>query len=760
MTAVGTTSPVAPTIPAASAAFPVLLPASWIAFACSVFFRPDRGQFNPWLDAGLYNVPFCIAAAACLLRSGRPVIDSTGWRTLGTGLIVFTAGNVYGTLVVGEQEIFPSPADALWLAFYVLAYVAIVQMVRQRMTRFHASSWLDGGVGGLGAAALVVAFALGPTLSMTKGRLGVVATTLAYPTADVILIVILVTAGVALRQFDLSFCLLIAGFTVFAITDVMYLFKQSAGTYAEGGVLDIFWPLAAIIIGLSACVRGPVRLPTVASGPRLIFPLVFTTSSIGLLTFGQRHSVSTVAVSLALSALVVASVRVAITFREVQNLARSRVEARTDELTGLANRRNMMECLASAVGDRADPAALLMIDLDNFKEINDSLGHAAGDHLLLAVGRRFQLIVPNDSLLARLGGDEFAILINTASSEQAAELGRRLRDALHDPFEIEDTRVTIDASIGIAVAPDHADTAPLLLSRADIAMFRAKRLRTGVELFSADIDTASPDRLALLTQLRAAFEKGQFVLHYQPQRELRSGDVVGVEALVRWNHPERGLVPPDLFLPLIDQANLMTELTRYVLRQAVSDCADLHESGFSLRFSVNVSASDLIGEDLPELVAELLHQHRLDASAIAVEITENSIMTDRVRSLATLHRLRALGVHLSVDDYGTGQASLSYVRDLPISELKLDRAFLQGVPRDKHNSAIIRSTIELAHALGLPIVAEGVEDDAALAFLGELGCDLGQGFHIARPLPFDELCRWLETVSASRFDTHSGDLAT
>lgn len=742
---------------ASNAAFGLLLPTSWMAFAVSVFLRPHRGQFNAWLDAGLYNVPFGIAAAACLVRSQRNAVPTAGWRPLGAGLIIFMAGNVYGSLVVGEREIFPSPADAMWLSFYVLAYVAIVQMIRQRTTRFHASSWLDGGVGGLGAAALVVALALGPALSMTKGRLGVVATTLAYPTADIIMIVILVTAGVALRQLDLSFSLLIIGFTIFGVTDAVYLFKQSAGTYVEGGVLDACWPLAAIVIGYAAVERSTIPVPTADSRPRLLFPVAFTTTSIALLTFGQRHEISTVAILLALSALVVASIRVSITFREVQALAQSRLEARTDELTGLANRRQMLESLVEVVKESGHSSALLMIDLDNFKEINDSLGHIAGDDLLLAVGRRFRRAIPGGALLARIGGDEFAVLVKRSGPEEGIELGRCLREVLRDPFDIADTRVTIDASIGVAGAPTHADNAPLLLSRADIAMFRAKRLRTGVESFSADIDTASPDRLALLTELRTAFGAEQFVVHYQPQWDLRNGDVTGVEALVRWRHPARGLVPPDLFLPLIEQANLMGALTGVVLRRAVIDCSALHQKGHPLRVSVNVSASDLIGDDLPELVDTLLRQQHLEPSAIAIEITENSIMTDRVRSLATLHHLRALGAHVSVDDYGTGQASLSYVRDLPISELKLDRAFLKGVPFDKHNAAIIRSTIELAHALGLPIVAEGVEDASALAFLRDLGCDLGQGFHIAPPLPFDELCEWLATVSTSRFDTqHEG----
>ncbi len=326
---------------------------------------------------------------------------------------------------------------------------------------------------------------------------------------------------------------------------------------------------------------------------------------------------------------------------------------------------------------------------------------------------------------------------------------------MHESFSLQGIQVAVDASVGIACSPAHGTTAESILSRADIAMYRAKRLRTGVELFQTDTDNPTRGRLEMVTDLRAAFAENQFQLFYQPQMRLGTGDIIGVEALVRWHHPEHGLVAPAQFLHLLQRFNLMDPLTDFVLRQALSDCSLLYRSGFPLRMSVNIAASDLISEALADTVVTMLAEHNLTPDLLVIEVTEDSVMTDRIRSLRTLHEISAIGVDISVDDYGTGQASLSYIRDLPITELKLDRSFLQGVPADHHNSAIIRSTIELAHALHLPVVAEGVEDSVALDWLRELGCDIGQGFHILRPVPVDELLDWLRQRTGHDFSHES-----
>jgi diguanylate cyclase len=721
---------------------------SWAAFAASVLLRPHRGQFNAWLDAGLYDIPFCFVAVACLVRAAKDEAERLAWRSLGIGFGIFAIANLYGSLIIGDQEIYPSPADAGWLSFYVLVYVAMVQLIASRLTRFRPSEWLDGVVGGLGAAALVAALALGPALTLTEGKLSTVATNLAYPTAEIVLIIILVASGQILHARDASFWLLAAGLLVLCATDVTYLFQEAAGTYAEGGLLDVFWPLAAVLMGGASFVKRGVRAPLVETRQRLFIPAIFTATSVALLAYGQRHQISVVAIALAITALGAAAIRVTLTVREVKALAESRREARTDELTGLPNRRLLIEQLSIAVRESGTAAALLIVDLDGFKEVNDSLGHVEGDRLLHAVGQRFAQALPPNTLLGRLGGDEFALVLPASSAEEALGVAGLLREALRDPFSVHEVQVTVDTSIGIACSPEHGTTSEHLLSRADVAMFRAKRQRTGVETFDSNHDTTSTDRLQLIADLRAAFDEQQFTLRYQPQLDIRTGEICGVEALVRWDHPNRGLISPGVFLPLLEQVGLMTRLSVFVLRQALGDCSIMCRSGFPVRMSVNISASDLIGDGLADLISQLLLEHHLNPGDILIEVTEDTVMSDRVRSLSMLHRIRASGVHISIDDYGTGQASLSYVRDLPISQLKLDRSFLQGIPADTHNAAIVRSTIELAHALDLPIVAEGVEDAAALVWLRHLGCDIVQGFHISRPLTLSQLGSWLQAREA------------
>ena len=735
---------------------------SWLAFVATVAFRPQPGEFNPWFDAGVYNVPFILVALACWTRPGVSPAGRAGWRLLGAGFALFTVGTLYGSLVVGDRP-GPSLADLCWLGFYLIAYIAIVQLVRSRLASFQPSSWLDGAVGGLGAAALATAFALGAVLEGTGASSFTVAVNLAYPTADLLLIVLLVAAGTAAGLRDTSWWCLIAGMSIFMVSDLRYLLLDAADAYTEGGWLDVGWPLGAAVVGLAACVPAGSTAP-VESRQGVAVPAGFALSSIALLVFGQDRRLPTAAVLLAVAALAAAAARVRLTVREVTALADSRREARTDDLTGLANRRDLFEQLAGEL-DRPDgTTSLLLLDLDRFKEVNDSLGHLAGDRLLQAISERLRPVAPASALLARLGGDEFAVILPDTTLTRAVQVAEQLRQALHDPFSIEGMQIPVDVSIGVACAPEHASTAESMVTCADIAMYRAKRERTGVEPFRAGRDEPSLDRMTMLSELHRALAEDQLTLHYQPQLDLRTGLVRGIEALVRWRHPDRGLVPPDDFLALAEQFNLMPAVTAFVLRQALADCAVLRDAGHPLRVSVNVSAADLIDATLPELVEMHLSDVGLPAELLVIEVTEDTVMADRVRALAVLHRLRTIGVHVSVDDYGTGQSSLSYLRDLPITEIKLDRAFLIGVPADTHNAAIVRSTIELAHALDLPIVTEGVEEQQALDWLVGVGCDLAQGFHIARPLPLDQLLQWLCSLSADQYPAkrsllgrHAGD---
>jgi diguanylate cyclase (GGDEF)-like protein len=420
------------------------------------------------------------------------------------------------------------------------------------------------------------------------------------------------------------------------------------------------------------------------------------------------------------------------------------VEAHHDPLTGLANRRRFIEDLESTVYATPERAcAVLMLDLDRFKEINDSFGHTVGDDLLCLVGPRLQQALQPGDLLARMGGDEFAVLLPDADDARAQETAARLGAALRDPFVLDGMPLHVDASIGIALCPDHGRDRSLLLARADTAMYAAKRDKLDHVVWAPDGTPDSRDRLQTLEQLRTALDTEELVPFYQPKLDLRTGCVIGAEALVRWQHPERGLLAPDVFLPLAEQAGLMRRLALRVLESALRDLRGWRALGHDLSVAVNLSVSNLQDVALPEQVALLLSTLDVPASALTLEITEDVLMADAARSQQVLDGLRKLGVRLSIDDYGTGYSSLTYLRALPVDELKLDRSFVKNLTSDPRAAAIVRSTLQLSRDLGMTMVVEGVEDAAALAALSEWNCDTAQGYHIARPMPAQNFLEWL-----------------
>ncbi|WP_167759081.1 EAL domain-containing protein [Blastococcus sp. TF02A_35] len=434
---------------------------------------------------------------------------------------------------------------------------------------------------------------------------------------------------------------------------------------------------------------------------------------------------------------------------EQLRLAQLATEAHADPLTGLANRRRFIEEVEATVygaGDRS--CALLMIDLDRFKEINDSFGHSVGDDLLCLVGPRLQQALRPGDLLARMGGDEFAVLLPDADAARAREVGEALGAALRDAFVLDGMPLHVDASIGIALCPDHGRDRSLLLARADTAMYAAKRGRHGYEVWAPDGTPATRDRLETLEQLRTALDDDQLTTHYQPKLDLRTGRVTGLEALVRWNHPTRGMLYPDVFLPLAEQAGLMRRLALRVLERSLRDLQGWRAHGHDLSVAVNLSVSNLQDVALPEQVAMLLDAFAVPADALVLEITEDVLMADAARSQQVMAGLRRLGVRLSVDDYGTGYSSLSYLRALPVDELKLDRSFVTHLTTDTRAAAIVRSTLQLSRDLGMSMVVEGVEDSASLAALREWGCDVAQGYHISRPMPAERVLGWLEAQRA------------
>jgi diguanylate cyclase (GGDEF)-like protein len=422
--------------------------------------------------------------------------------------------------------------------------------------------------------------------------------------------------------------------------------------------------------------------------------------------------------------------------------------ATTDELTGLPNREyfraRLTEQIEAAKHDGGTFTVMLM-DLDRFKEVNDTLGHHCGDQLLRQLGPRLTACVGADGMVARLGGDEFAIVSpRSADADACDHLAQRLLKSVQRPLVVDELSLEISASIGIARFPVDGDNPNSLLRCADIAMYAAKAAQSGCAVYAAAQDQHSLRRLNLISDVRHAIDSHEVIVHYQPQVSLDDLRVHGVEALVRWQHPIFGLLPPSAFIGTIEQTGLIGPLTRHVLDQAIAQCSSWHRDGYELSVAVNLSARNLLDRDLPIEIERMLDTHGLPAESLQVELTESMIMSDPDRALATLARLSDLGVRISVDDFGTGYSSLQNLTRLPIDELKIDRSFVTPMLTDESNLIIVRSTVNLGHDLGLRVIAEGVEDEATLRRLASLGCDLVQGYHISRPLPADALDAWLE----------------
>ncbi len=691
--------------------------------------------------AAVIGLVFCRAVASHRERRA--------WSAFGLGLTSFLAGTLVYYASYQDLAVVPYPAwsDLGWVLFYPFVYVGLLDMLRTRVPRLGASVWLDGLVVGLTVAAAGAAFALGAAVRAAEGNLDVVLVSLAYPVADLALLT-LVAGAIAVigRGAGASWWWISGGMGLFVVVDTVYAFQLAHGTYVDGGPVDLGWGLAFVCFG-AAATRRPAR----EQGRRregadaLVLPGVCALGALALLLEGYLGTGEPLAGWLAIGAVLAALARTALSFRDVRALADSRRQARTDELTGLVNRRGVYELLSSLDAELAAGAevAVLLVDLDRFKEINDSLGHAAGDELLRQVGPRLVADLRATDVLARLGGDEFVIVARDLDADGATALAERMRARLQQPFRSGSMDLSVDGSVGIAVGPVQARCAEELLQMADLAMYAAKRRRTGVAVYDEARDGEGRHRLELADQLRRGIAGDELVLHYQPKLAFDGDHVVGAEALVRWRHPERGLLFPDAFIDVAESFGLMGELTVAVLDLALAQARTWTDLGHRLSVAVNVSPSNLVDDGFPDEVARRLQAHGLPASSLVLEVTESLLMEDRERAVSVLRRLRDAGVGIAIDDYGTGYSSLAYLAELPVTELKLDRAFVGTMVDSPRNSAIVTSTLQLSHALGLVLVAEGAEDQATVDALADLGCDQVQGYHLSRPLPPERLLGWL-----------------
>ncbi|MGH2915319.1 MAG: putative bifunctional diguanylate cyclase/phosphodiesterase [Solirubrobacteraceae bacterium] len=458
------------------------------------------------------------------------------------------------------------------------------------------------------------------------------------------------------------------------------------------------------------------------------------------------------ALGVVLADLLIAALTLAVTDARLRALReqsrRHEQESLHDPVTELPNRTLLHQQAHQAISaaERRDSScALMLLDLDRFKEINDTLGHHQGDLLLCEIAARLRAAARTGDLTARLGGDEFAVLaLDVATAEEAFLLAERLRRSLAAGIELAGIEVEVEASVGVCLCPEHGRDVEQVLARADVAMYRAKRRHTGVELYDPTADESSRARLRLLSQLRAAIASGQLLVHYQPKVACQTGQVEGFEALVRWQHPELGLLYPDQFIPLADNTGLMRPLTSRVLDLALAQCRVWRDSGHeTLSVAVNISTRNLLDRAFPDEIRERLAAHELPPDALELEITETTLMADPLRAKAVLTELAALGIRLAIDDFGTGHTSLAWLRELPVSTLKIDKSFVMQMTTHAEDEAIVRSSVQLGCNLGLSVVAEGVEDVEAWHGLAELGCDYLQGYYFSRPQPADAVDRWL-----------------
>jgi diguanylate cyclase len=692
-----------------------------------------------------------VAGTGLVLGRGLTVREArVTWLIVGAGFVVWSAGGLVSALAspAGEHRSFPSALDVGALSAYAAQYVGFFLLARSQVRHVPRAAWLDGITGTMLLGAIGAQWLLTPMLAAGESATGA-AIAIAYPALDVILLTI--TVGVVHLQGGRAggpWLVLAGAFACTTVADVIFAMQTLSSTTGEAtrplSMLYALWALGLVASSMLAAGKPAER--TVEGWRSLVGPLALCAVVVVLLGYDSLFELARAAEILITVAAALIWVRTVAAFRENLQLADTRRQALSDELTGLPNRRAAYaELDARCAAD--GPVAVLMIDLDRFKELNDTLGHLAGDEVLVAVGWRLQAEIGDAGRLSRLGGDEFAVVLAPGGGErEAIGLARRLLDALDEPLYLEGMALPLRASIGVASATaDALGGREALLRHADVAMYHAKANGSGVEVYAPERDGHSRERLELTGEMQEAITSGQLILHFQPKASLRTGQIAGVEALVRWQHPVRGLVYPDEFIDLAERAGLGRLLTLEVIAQALQAERAWRSEDLHVHVAVNTSAATLLDLRFPDDVAALLERWDAPPGALSLELTEETIMTDPERAQDVLARLSELGIDLSLDDLGTGYSSLGMLKRLPVRELKIDRSFVIDLLEDAEDAAIVRSTVELSRNLGLRVVAEGVESAEAWDLLAAWGCDLAQGYHLSRPLPEHELRALLAT---------------
>ncbi|HWE58275.1 MAG TPA: bifunctional diguanylate cyclase/phosphodiesterase [Solirubrobacteraceae bacterium] len=685
-----------------------------------------------------------VVAAAARARESRLI-----WWLSAAGISSYAVADVLWHCWLEYLPSPPSPsiADVFWMGMYPLVGAALVIAARSHSRDQESKRVLmDGLVATSAAVALCAAFIVPPLIGASQRNHGALVTDLMYPAADMV-VGVLAVALLSVRgwRIDRTWMVLIPVFCIWLLGDSTWALQISG--FASTGSSAVSLCYLAAFAALGAAAWQPAAPATVqtstAATDTTTHPVVATRALLGLipptiLVYDHFSRISLSALILTWVALLAAILRVAVMMRDTMVLRDAQRAAHTDELTGLPNRRMFLTALQQRLGlaeDEHGSLTAVMLDLDNFKQLNDTLGHDAGDELLRLTGPRLVRAAGAHSLVARLGGDEFAILLEAdCSRADAGTMAKRVLDSFHEPLHVHGLALRLTASAGIATYPTDADGPDTLLKCADIAMYEAKRSRHGWEYYAADRDVNTRERLEMTGELAEALDGEEIEVAFQAIADTDTRLIRGAEALVRWRRPDGTLRPPSEFLEAAELAGLSRQLTRRVVKLALDNLCEWRAAGHEMSVAVNTTVADLLDEAFPDEIEVALKSRGLGGDALKIEVTESSIMSNPARVGEVLERLRRLGVKIGLDDFGTGYSSLTHLRELPVDRLKIDRSFVTNMCREPADAAIVYATIALAHKLNLGVIAEGVEDEATWQALLELGCDGVQGYWLNKPM--------------------------
>jgi len=729
----------------------VFLVGGWAAnqLAGTASYRTDQAVLLTLLTIFFLLLMLRLALAAALYRERRLslLVLLTTVATWSLGSMTVNADSLE------ERTHFPAPGEWLFLLSYLgLAGFLIIDVARRH--RSPARGWLDiaviCGVSSCLASLLVVT-----PIRLASGAEGLtLLLALIYPLADLALALVVLGQHLLQARTDTRRTLMMGwAFVLLACADSGFALQVSTPTYDFGSTSNALWGTGWALLVAAACrpEQRVMRAIPKAAGTRLL--VTAGALALAVLTIRPDDALAYYTVPPAVMTLAAVGARMVLALGDANRAAEAFALSQTDDLTNLPNRRAVRARLNESLNDR-QPLGLMLLDLDGFKDINDTLGHHAGDSVLKFVGYRMQQSLGSDAMVARLGGDEFAILLETDDQIELVETAHRVLRELADPVVVDGIEIGPAGSIGITVVADADTDSGEVLRRADVAMYQAKSSQAGAAVYDAHLDEFSRSRLELSEELRKGIAEGQIEVWYQPQLDPATMRVSALEALVRWRHPAQGVLSPVAFLPVARRAGLMGLLSDDVAWQAVRDLQRLLAAGLDLRVAINCAPPELLSQSFLPRLYSALQEWDVPPDHLVLEVTEDSFLADPQRTRDVLLELREHGIQVSIDDYGTGFSSLAYLRDLPVQELKIDRSLVRDVPTDDRSRLIVSSTIQLAHALDMRTVAEGVEDTTNLAQLVEMGVDIVQGYEIARPMPAAAvepwLQQWTETAEQTR----------